>query len=361
MNFNTSLVLVTGAAGWLGYNLVKAMVSGLPDWEALQHPQPDLTIRCLLLPGTDEMPLKKLSEHVEVVYGDLRDPDACEHFCQGAQDAILFHTAGMIHPKKTVEFYQVNVKGTENLLEAASRAQVKRAVVMSSNSPCGCNSHPEHRFDEGSPYNPYMGYGRSKMQMEQVIQTFFDLGKLETVIIRAPWFYGPHQPPRQTLFFEMIRTGKCPIVGDGKNLRSMAYTDNLCQGIILAAMTPAAKGQIYWIADERPYTMNEVVDTIENLLETEFHQTCRHTRLKLPNFVSEMALMLDAGLQAIGIYHQKIHVLSEMNKNIACSVAKAQQELNYQPTINLEEGMRRSLNWMFESAPEGGSQKSVFA
>lgn len=350
MNFNTDLVLVTGAGGWLGYNLVKAIVSGLPDWEALKYPQANLTIRCLLLPGTDQTPLKKLSENIEIVYGDLRNPESCEDFCRGGKEAVLFHTAGIIHPRKTAEFYQINVNGTKNLLESASRAQVKQAVIVSSNSPCGCNPYAEHRFDENSPYNPYMGYGRSKMQMEQIIQNFFNLGKIETVIIRAPWFYGPHQPPRQTLFFEMIRTGKCPIIGSGNNLRSMVYIDNLCQGMILAATTPAAKGQIYWIADERPYRMNEVVDTVENLLETEFDQICRHTRLKLPNFVSEMALVIDAGVQKIGLYNQKIHVLSEMNKTIACSITKAQKELNYQPTIDLEEGMRRSLRWMFNKS-----------
>ncbi|OZH55516.1 hypothetical protein AFK68_04105 [Hydrocoleum sp. CS-953] len=349
MNFDTSLVLVTGANGWLGYSLVKALVAGLPDCEALRYPQPDLTIRCFVLPRSDEKPLKALSKHIEVVSGDLRNPEDCERFCQGAEGAILFHTAGIIHPQKTDEFYQINVMGTENILAAAHRALVKRAVVMSSNSPCGCNPHSDHLFDESSPYNPYMGYGRSKMQMELAIKTFFDAGKIETVIIRAPWFYGPYQPPRQTLFFEMIRSGKCPIVGDGNNLRSMAYTDNLCQGMILAGITPAAKGETYWIADERPYTMNEVVDTVENLLETEFHQICRHTRLNLPSFVSEIALLVDGSLQAIGVYQQKIHVLSEMNKTIACSIVKARRELSYQPMIDLDEGMRRSLRWIFNN------------
>ena len=64
-------------------------------------------------------------------------------------------------------------------------------------------------------------------------------GRLETVIVRPPWFYGPYQPPRQSLFFRMIRDGKAPIVGDGNNLRSMAYIDNLSQGLILAAANPA--------------------------------------------------------------------------------------------------------------------------
>src|ERR1700690_699756 len=93
-------------------------------------------------------------------------------------------------------------------------------------------------------------------------------GKIETVIVRPPWFYGPNQPPRQTLFFQMVRDGKAPIVGSGQNLRSMGYVDNLCQGLLLAAMAGQANGQTYWIADRRPYSMNEVIDTIERLLET---------------------------------------------------------------------------------------------
>jgi nucleoside-diphosphate-sugar epimerase len=55
--------------------------------------------------------------------------------------------------------------------------------------------------------------------------------------------------------------------------------------------------------------------------------------------------MADATLQALGLYHQKIHVLSEMNKTIACSVARAEAELGYKPAVALEEGMRRSLAW----------------
>ncbi len=135
----------------------------------------------------------------------------------------------------------------------------------------------DHRFDESSPYNPYMNYGRSKMLMEQAVQAANRSGRLETVIVRPPWFYGPYQPPRQSLFFRMIRDGKAPIVGDGNNLRSMAYVDNLSQGLILAAGTPLAAGQTYWVADERSYTMNEVIDTVERLLETEFDIPCART------------------------------------------------------------------------------------
>jgi len=343
MNLQTNLILVTGAAGWLGSRLVELLLHGLPDHELLKQPQAGLRIRCLLLPGQDAAALRRLSDFVEIVTGDIRNPADCARLCADAKGAILFHTAGMIHPRRVREFYEINRDGTAQLIDAAIQAGVKRAVVVSSNSPCGCNPHPDHLFDELSPYRPYMNYGRSKMEMEQAVKQRAD--KIETVLIRAPWFYGPNQPPRQTLFFRMIRDGKAPIVGSGQNLRSMAYVDNLCQGLLLAAITERAKGQTYWIADRRPYSMNEIMDTVERLLETEFGQECAHTRLRLPGLASEVALMMDWLLQSIGLYHQKIHVLSEMNKTIVCSVNRAERELGYRPIIELEEGMRRSLRW----------------
>ena len=173
-------------------------------------------------------------------------------------------------------------------------------------------------------------------------------GKIETVVIRAPWFYGPGQPPRQTLFFRMVRDGKAPIVGRGDNLRSLAYVDDLCRGLVLAALAPAASGRTYWIADERPYAISEIVNTIERLLEAEFGQRCAHRRLRLPAATGAAAWLADRVLQAAGLYHQRIHVLSEMGRTIACSIDGARRELGYAPEIALEEGMRRSLRWVVD-------------
>nr|AQQ74450.1 hypothetical protein [uncultured bacterium] len=342
-----SLVLITGTPGWLGTRLVQSILQGLPDVSRYAQPDPAVRLRCLVRPGENAKAIQ--GPQVEIVEGDLADAAAMERFCQGAGGATLFQLAGVIHPTKGVpEFYRTNLEGTRQVLAAAEKAGVKRAVVMSSNSPIGVNPNPDHQFDESSPYNPYMNYGRSKMQMELLVKEVQGRGKLETVVVRAPWFYGTNQPERQTLFFHMVRTGKAPIVGSGENKRSMAYLDNLCQGLRLCADTPAANGQTYWIADRRPYPMNEIVDTIERLLENEFKLPCAHKRMRLPGFAGDVATVVDGLIQGMGRYHQKIHVLSEMNKTIACRIDRAECELGYAPAIELEEGMRRSIRWCLD-------------
>jgi nucleoside-diphosphate-sugar epimerase len=342
-------ILITGALGWLGKRLVRLLAEG--QYNFLLGGRPE--IRCLVLPGQDASELRSLvptgpAPHVEVIAGDLRYPQDCARFLENSAGALLIHTAGIIHPQRVRDFYDVNVHGAVNLLAAARKARVRRAVMVSSNSPLGCNPHPDHLFDESSPYHSYMNYGRSKMRMEQAAMAASQAGDLETVIVRPPWFYGPDQPPRQTLFFRMVKEGKAPLVGGGENLRSMAYVDNLAQGLLLAATHPAAAGQIYWIADRRPYAMREIIDTIERLLEEEFRIPVAHRRVRLPGFASTVAEAADAVLQAAGLYQQKIHVLSEMNKTIACSIQKAERELAYRPQVALEEGMRRSIRWCLE-------------
>jgi nucleoside-diphosphate-sugar epimerase len=331
-----NLAIVSGVPGWLGTRLV----------EKLAEANSNRPIRALSLPG-QELPTSKkakLGAQLQVVHGNLASGEGLNALFSSAQAATIFHVAGVIHPSKgKQEFYDVNVNGTKRMLEAAIAGGAKRFIHVSSNSPIGTNPSRDKLFDETSPYNPYMHYGKSKKMAEDIVNEAGRDGRIETVIIRPPWFYGPGQPPRQTLFFTMIKNGKAPIVGSGQNLRSMAYVDNICQGLSLCESVEAAQGKTYWIADERPYTMNEVVDTIERLLEVDFKMKVAHKRMHLPDLASDVALLVDNVLQEAGLYHQKFHVLSEMNKDIACSIDLARRELGYNPQIALEEGMRRSI------------------
>ena len=143
----------------------------------------------------------------------------------------------------------------------------------------------------------------------------------------------------------MVKDGKFPLMGKGLNRRSMVFIDNLVLGVLLAAKTKSAAGEIYWISDEKPYPMIEIVSTIKTVLSEDFGYQVNRKNLHLPESVSDVARLTDQILQGLGLYSQKIHVLSEMNKTIACDISKAKKELGYKPVCELKEGMRESIEW----------------
>ena len=259
MNFETNKVLITGANGWLGKSLVDCLLNGIENSHEIDKPDKNLKIKCLYMKDEDCSSLKKKSKNITFVQGDVTNIDDCLKFTNNAKGAILFHCAGVIHPKKTSQFFDVNLLGTKNIINASVSGKIKKIIFVSSNSPCGVNPSPEHVFDENCNYNPYFEYGRSKMLMEKLIKETYNRGMMETVIIRPPWFYGPNQPSRQTRFYKMIKEGKVPIIGDGENKRSMACTINISQGLIRAAISSKANGETYWIADSKPYSFNYII------------------------------------------------------------------------------------------------------
>jgi nucleoside-diphosphate-sugar epimerase len=342
----SEMVLVTGGTGWLGRRVVRALTRGHPEMGPVGGG--GRRVRVLVQPGERVDDLLPLG--VEKVEGDLRDSNAIRELTAGAAGATLIHLAGIIHPTRGVrEFSEVNVDATKAIVAAAGKADVRRAIVMSSNSPIGASRNPFELFDEESPYNPYMGYGRSKRDMEQWLRAPTRPNDLPQItIIRAPWFYGPEQPRRQTRFFSMIKAGRFPLVGDGRNRRSMGYVDSVAFGILLAANTPQAAGKVYWLADERPYPMKEIVDTVRDVLRQDFGISVKAETLKVPGLVADVARLGDRMLQWAGFYNQELHVLSEMNLTIACAIDRAKQELGYRPLVDLREGMRRSVRWCLD-------------
>jgi nucleoside-diphosphate-sugar epimerase len=331
--------VVTGASGWLGVALVEALAAE------------GRRLRCLVpaLPDTARVEAVAGGAVLDVVVGDVRDPTAIDRLFEGADAPSVFHAAAVIHPAgRTREFFDVNVGGTALVVDRAARHGARRLVHVSSNSPFGYSRDPGHRFDEDSAYHPHLGYGASKMEAEQLVLRAHDRGRLETAVVRAPWFYGPHQPERQTRFFAAVRRGLFPLCGDGTNQRSLAYTGNLVQGLLLVERHEKAAGRPWWIADARSYSMTEILAAVKQALAAEGLPVADR-QLRLPGIACEVAGLADRLAQGVGRYVQPAHVLSEMNKTIACSVERAREELGYEPVVELGEGMRRSVRWALDA------------
>lgn len=333
---HAATAVVTGAAGWLGQNLVRRLA---PERE---------TVRCLVGTDAEAATLRLVGANVEVVVGDVRDPASVERLFADIGPATVVHAAGVIHPTRgTRELFDVNVGGTQLVLDGARRAGVTRFLFISSNSPFGANESPVDRFDEDSEFRPYMAYGASKLEAEQLVGRSHDRGDLPTVVLRPPWFYGPFQPARQTQWFAAIRRGRFPLVGSGENRRSMVYTGNLVDGILCAETAGPAPGNAYWIADAEPYEMRAVLATVRDALEAEGLSVTRR-QIRVPRLVGVVAESVDGFLQGRGRYLQPVHVLGELKDTIACDIGRARAELGYVPRTGLLEGMRASIRWCLE-------------
>src|SRR5688572_17230627 len=125
VELTTPILLVTGAGGWLGLNLLAQLA-------AFSRPPP---VRALFLANENTEPAIKILPSMEIVRGDIRKAGDCEDFLRGSPGGVLIHTAGIIHPQSVRQFYEINLEGTKNLLKAATAARIKRAVIVSSNSP----------------------------------------------------------------------------------------------------------------------------------------------------------------------------------------------------------------------------------
>lgn len=329
-------VVVTGAAGWLGQNLMRALVPERSHVRAFVRDEREAAI------------LGVLGPNVQTVIGDIRDPEAIDRLFEGVASPTVFHAAGVIHPTSGVrEFFDVNVGGTELVLDRARRVGAQRVVHVSSNSPFGANPTPHDTFTDDSPYNPYMGYGASKVEAEQIVRRNSERGDIEAVIVRPPWFYGPWQPERQNQFLRAVRRGKFPLVGDGSQRRSMVYTGNLVHGMLRAEIAARAPGNAYWIADLEPYALRDVFAKVREAFVAEgFEVTDRQP--PMPRIAAVVAAKVDGKLQAMGKYAQAVHVLGELKDTIACDVSGAREEIGYDPQIALVEGMRTSIRWCVE-------------
>jgi nucleoside-diphosphate-sugar epimerase len=323
-------ILITGGTGFIGSRL------------ALSHLNRGDFVRILGQANTDaEAENRGLIESrgAKVLLGSLTEAENVAEAVQGID--VVFHLAAAQHEANVPDqrFWDVNVTGTKNLLEASVRAGVRRLVHGSTIGVYG--SAQEGVLDETSLLKPDNIYGVTKLEAEKAVLSFKD--KIPPVIIRISETYGPGDR-RLLKLFKAIKKKAFIMIGKGENWHHPIYIDDLITGLDLAANSEKAVGRTFILAGKEPLTTRQMVQEISAALGTrvaKFHAP-------LGPFILLAALM-ETLLRPMGIQpplHRRR--LDFFRKNFSFSIEQSARYLDFVPQYSFRQGVEKTLQWYSE-------------
>jgi nucleoside-diphosphate-sugar epimerase len=316
--------LITGATGFIGSHFLETLVE--QKWD----------ITCLARPQSQTGNIQKMP--VRVVCGPLDNQEVLERAVKD-QDYI-FHLAARIRPAPPEVYDRANHRLTRDLAFAclSKNTQIKRFVYISSIS-VGGPTPPGQRLDETHPPNPASEYGRTKLKGEQALKEVWD--RLPATIIRPPNVYGARQRETEILT-KLIRKRIVPLLKDEGASTSLIYVKDLVRGILLAAESPEAQSQTYYLTDRKGYSWREIILTFKKIvLGHSFY-------IPIPeNLIYSLAWFADI-LRAAGF--RKLYfgrrVWNAMAKSRwLFSSAKAEKDLGFRTHYSLKSGLEDMLGF----------------
>jgi len=304
-------VLVTGGAGFIGSNLVDALLA-----------DGSYTVRVLdsFVTGRREN-LAHCGEDIELVEGDIRDVETVEEAVEDVQ--LVLHQAALPSVSRSVKApvttNAVNVDGTLKLLSAARRAGVRRLVLASSSSVYG--DGPDLPKNEEMQPRPMSPYAVTKLAAEGFCRVFSEIYGFETVALRYFNVFGPRQDPTSQYSGVIAKFTSCAlngepytVYGDGTQSRDFSFIDNIVHANLLALRAPRVTGEAINIACGDRIRLLDMVSMLNELVE-----------LEIPiRFVTPRP--------------------GEVSHSQA-DISRAASVLSYKPVVSFRDGLARTLDW----------------
>jgi nucleoside-diphosphate-sugar epimerase len=307
-----AIYLITGVAGFIGSSLARAVlaqgdeVRGVDNFSTGKRANLDEIL--------GEIDLREL---------DLLDHDAIKDVCKGVD--YIFHEAAIPSVPKSVldplGSNRANVDATVHLLIAARDAKVRRVVYAASSSAYGDTpTLPKH---EAMLPNPNSPYAVAKLAGEYYMTSFYRCYGLETVSLRYFNIFGPRQDPSSPYsgvlakFITQMLNGEQPIIfGDGAQSRDFTYIQNAVDANLLAMKAPAlqAAGQMFNVATGKRADLNQAFQLLKNV--TGYRGEVKYAPARAGDVKHSLA-----------------------------DLARAEKHLGYKPTVDFEEGLRRTVDW----------------
>ena len=297
-------ILVSGGAGFIGANLLRRL-----------DPAHEVRVLDNLLRGRRE--LLPDDRDVELIVGDIRDPDDVAAAMRDVDLVIHLAAFGSVVESVAdpVENYEINVRGTFEMLRGAADAGIERFVFASTGGAIMGDQPPP--IDEDSLPWPISPYGASKLCGEAYLHAFAGSFGMRPVALRFANVYGPYSAHKKGVVTRFIRAalagGTFDIFGDGNASRDFLHVDDLCRGILAAADADLSDVVVH-LASEKETTINELAELIIELADADV-EIVRHPKR--------------AG---------------EVERNFA-RADRARQLLAWEPELSLRDGMQDTIEW----------------
>ncbi len=308
-------LFVTGGAGFIGSNFIRYWLEHYPEDSVVNFDK--LTYAGNL----DNLRDCESNPRYSFVEGDIGDPKKVRETMQG--NDVVVHFAAESHVDRSIlnptTFVLTNVVGTQVLLDAAAKLDIKRFHHISTDEVFG--SLPlgtREKFSEATAYNPHSPYSASKGASDHLVRAYFTTYGLPVTITNCGNNYGPYQFPEKMLplFITNAMEGrKIPLYGDGLYVRDWLYVEDHCRAIDLALRKGTA-GETYCIGG--------LTDDISNLAVTRMM------------------------LELMGVGEDMIEYVQDRpghDRRYSLDWTKAKQKLGYHPSTSLKEGLKRTIDW----------------
>lgn len=316
-------IVVTGATGFLGSSLIRALVADATELTALARPASDLSV-------LEGLP-------VSIIMGDVSLPETLRGIFDGA-DAVI-HAAGMLGRAGVTEesYFSLHVRGTQNVLtELSTSPSPPRLLYISSPGVLGPIAGPP--ADETTPPAPSNPYERSKAAAEAAVNGYAADG-FPAVIVRPEFVYGPRDTHVLGLFRAVARRLFFYVDG-GKHTCHPTYIADAVEGI-LRCLFCGQPGETYHITGPRPITFRELGESLAQALAVP------SPRLSLPRSVAMAGAYVLEGLSGLvgreaPLSRTGVAFFSESRR---FSWQKAHEQLGYTPSTDFETGCRITVEW----------------
>ena len=334
-------ILITGASGFIGSFIVEeALRQGLETWAAVRKSSSKAFLQ---------------DERIHFIELNLSSEEALKEQLQGHAFDYVVHAAGVTKCLHKEDFRRINTEGTMNLVRAIMELKMplKRFVYISSLSIMGAirEQQPYTEIQENDTAQPNTAYGKSKLEAEEWLSRLNkELGArneelLPYVILRPTGVYGPRERD-YFMMFKSIKAHTDFAVGYQQQDITFVYVTDVVQAVFLA-LEKGKTGRRYFLSDGAVYQSS----TFSNLIRKELGNpwwiriTAPIWLLRIITFCGEYFGRMTGKVTALN--NDKYNIMRQ--RNWRCDITPAREELGYEPKVQLEEGVKRSVKWYQEN------------